>query len=512
MGVPWEALVNRAALVSLALIVAIASPARAANLAEWNVAAANAAVSNTIQVASTAAHVSADPVVAHGSLDPPYASASTFLYRNWPTGQTPDPTKYYEFEVTPQAGYSLQLASLSLAVASGSSGPATPTTGVFRVTASTNGFATPGIVIADETFAKNAMWDAFDLPLNALGTQNGPVTFRFYMYQVGGNAFSGVGSSTLFGNDGRNIVVNGSVFLTGQEPTCQADDTTLCIDGSPGDQRFQAKVDFMTEQGGKPHGAAKVIPLNSVGIPSGGIFWFTNPQNPEMLLKVLNACSANGFFWIFYAAGTNFALRIEVVDTVSGLTWVRENPDRTQAPPVADIRAIPCNAPSSPSPVLDRDAAMRLADELAAFDAARPPAAQTSTDLVPRVACIPNANTLCIDNQPGDRRFEVAVFFNTAQGGKPMGFGTAIPLGSLNVPSGGIFWFTNPENPEMLIKVLNGCPTNGHFWVFYAAGTNFALDVDVHDSVTGRSWTSVNPDLSQAPPVADILALPCNVP
>ena len=58
-----------------------------------------------------------------------------------------------------------------------------------------------------------------------------------------------------------------------------------------------------------------MIPLTSLGIPSGGIFWFTNPQNPEMLLKVLNACSVNGHYWIFYAAGTNFALRTEVVDT-----------------------------------------------------------------------------------------------------------------------------------------------------------------------------------------------------
>jgi hypothetical protein len=507
------ALLNRTALVSLALIAAIVTPARAAKLAEWNVNAANAAVANNVQVASTAAHVSAQPLVAHGSLDPPYASASTFLYRNWPTGQAPDPSKYYEFVIAPAAGYSLRLSSLALAVGSGSSGPATPITGLFQITASTNGFATPGILLATESFAKNAMWHAFDLDLHALGTQNGAVTFRFSMYQVGGNAFSGVGASTLFGNEGRNVVVNGSVFLQGQEPACQADETTLCIDGSPGDQRFQAKVDFQTEQGGKPHGAAKVIPLDSVGIPSGGIFWFTNPQNPEMLLKVLNACSTNGFFWIFYAAGTNFALRTEVVDTVSGLSWVRENADRTQAPPVADIRAIPCNAPSSPSTVIDRDTAMRLADELAAFAATAPQSsADALTDLEPRVACSPNANTLCIDNQPGDRRFEVSVFFNTAQGQKPMGFGIAIPLGSLDVPSGGIFWFTNPQNPEMMIKVLNGCPTNGHFWVFYAAGTNFALDVDVFDNVTGRSWTSINPDLRQAPPVADILALPCTVP
>src|SRR5262245_60476068 len=118
------ATLNRTALVSFALIAAIVTPARAAKLAEWNVNAANAAVANNVQVLSTAAHVSAQPLVAHGSLDPPYASASTFLYRNWPTGQAPDPSKYYEFVIAPAAGYSLQLSSLSLAVGSGSSGPA----------------------------------------------------------------------------------------------------------------------------------------------------------------------------------------------------------------------------------------------------------------------------------------------------------------------------------------------------------------------------------------------------
>jgi hypothetical protein len=49
-------LVRRIAFASFALIaVAITSPLLAVKLAEWNVATANAAVSNAVQIASTAA-------------------------------------------------------------------------------------------------------------------------------------------------------------------------------------------------------------------------------------------------------------------------------------------------------------------------------------------------------------------------------------------------------------------------------------------------------------------------
>ena len=168
---------KRVALVSFALVaVAITSPLRAVNLAEWSVANANASVSNTVQVASTAAHVTAQPVVSHGNLGTSYPQAGTFLYRNWPTGTSPDASKYYEFKIAPAPGYSLQLSSLAFAVGSGSSGPGTAVIGTFQLSASLNGFATPGTVIATETFPKDSMWHAFDLSLAALGVLNDEVT------------------------------------------------------------------------------------------------------------------------------------------------------------------------------------------------------------------------------------------------------------------------------------------------------------------------------------------------
>jgi hypothetical protein len=124
-------------------------------------------------------------------------------------------------------------------------------------------------------------------------------------------------------------------------------------------------------------------------------------------------------------------------------------------------------------------------------------------------SCAAGDTTLCIDQQPGDRRFEARVAYQTSQAGGRQGSGHAIPLASLGVARGGLFWFFGPDNPEMLLKVLDGCALNGHFWIFYSAGTNVGLTTTVRDTVTGSVWTRTNPDLRAAPPEQDTSALPC---
>jgi hypothetical protein len=62
----------------------------------------------------------------------------------------------------------------------------------------------------------------------------------------------------------------------------------------------------------------------------------------------------------------------------------------------------------------------------------------------------------------------------------------------------------------MLVKVLNGCSLGGHYWVFYAAGTNVGLTTTVTDTVTGNHKTYTNSIGVAAPPVQDTSALPCS--
>lgn len=121
--------------------------------------------------------------------------------------------------------------------------------------------------------------------------------------------------------------------------------------------------------------------------------------------------------------------------------------------------------------------------------------------------CVPGPTTLCIDNQPGDARFKVTVQYATALGGGQAGTATAQPLTGLGITKGGIMAFLNPANPEILVKVLNGCNSSGFFWVFYAATTTFGFNLTVEDTIAGGSVTYTNPDQNPAATVTDIRAL-----
>lgn len=124
-------------------------------------------------------------------------------------------------------------------------------------------------------------------------------------------------------------------------------------------------------------------------------------------------------------------------------------------------------------------------------------------------ACTPSDTVLCIDNNPGDQRFMITASYATSQSGGLSGNAHAIPLASLGVNQGGLFWFFARTNPEMLVKVLNGCATNNRFWVFFSAGTNVGFQVTVRDTVTGSQKTYINRDLNAAPPLQDTNAFPC---
>jgi len=123
--------------------------------------------------------------------------------------------------------------------------------------------------------------------------------------------------------------------------------------------------------------------------------------------------------------------------------------------------------------------------------------------------CAPSDTTLCIDDQPGDRRFRVEVAFQTSQGGGASGPGHAIPLASVGATHSGLVWFFSADNPELLIKILSGCGTNGFHWVFASAGTNVSVTITVTDTVTAAQKVYTNPDNHPMDPIQDNLAFAC---
>ena len=134
----------------------------------------------------------------------------------------------------------------------------------------------------------------------------------------------------------------------------------------------------------------------------------------------------------------------------------------------------------------------------------------TPPKIVPPTACAPSATTLCVSDKPGDARFRVEVDFFTDRNGGSSGQGRAIPLENLGVRRGGMFWFFSADNPELLVKVLDGCSQNGHFWVFWSAGTTVGRELRVTDTFTGVEAVYMNPDRQTAAPVADREAFVCD--
>ena len=52
-------------------------------------------------------------------------------------------------------------------------------------------------------------------------------------------------------------------------------------------------------------------------------------------------------------------------------------------------------------------------------------------------------------------------------------------------PETGHFWFFDPANIELLVKMLDGSDINGYYWVFLGSLTNVSFELTVSDLETG---------------------------
>jgi hypothetical protein len=75
------------------------------------------------------------------------------------------------------------------------------------------------------------------------------------------------------------------------------------------------------------------------GTGDSGLLYFFSPDNWEMLVKVLDGCAINGKVWVFAAATTNVAYRLEVEDRETGLVETYENPLGKPSVAITDIGA-----------------------------------------------------------------------------------------------------------------------------------------------------------------------------
>jgi len=114
--------------------------------------------------------------------------------------------------------------------------------------------------------------------------------------------------------------------------------------------------------------------------------------------------------------------------------------------------------------------------------------------------CVATATRLCLLQ----RRFAVEVSWTDYA--EHSGVGIGRPLTS----DSGLFWFFAPENLELLVKMVDGCSFNGHYWVFAAATTNVEYHLRVTESATGALRTFDNPLGTASPAFTAIDAFPCS--
>jgi photosystem II stability/assembly factor-like uncharacterized protein len=99
--------------------------------------------------------------------------------------------------------------------------------------------------------------------------------------------------------------------------------------------------------------------------------------------------------------------------------------------------------------------------------------------------CVAGPQALCL----AGGRFRATVRWTVPGVGAGSGAGVATALSD----DTGTFWFFAPDNLELVVKVVDGRPVNGHFWAFYGALTNTAYTLTITDLVTGAQQSYQNP-------------------
>lgn len=279
------------------------------------------------------------------------------------------------------------------------------------------------------------------------------------------------------------------------------------------DDRFQVSVHWSNPRDGSSGtGHGRRLARDS------GAFWFFTPDNLEVTVKILDGRAVNGRWWVFIASMTDLQFEVEIsraggpaktyVQTAGAnrnfidvnatfeegplpvsAPAIAVRPERpTPAHPVRLEVAVPDAAPDltftgkdyrqfvfayTPSPILP------------------PPQPSTATATVGPLA----PGVYAVDVRENSkhvfgRSFEVAepftqlylrddgeTYFNVYVNLDPPfnGVGKGVTLSY----ESGYFWFFDPDNIELTVKILDGRAVNGKFWVFIASMTTVPFTVEV---------------------------------
>lgn len=186
-------------------------------------------------------------------------------------------------------------------------------------------------------------------------------------------------------------------------------------------------------------------------------------------------------------SGTSFAAP-HVVATVALLLAAHPGASRGQLRRALEESALDRGAPGFDAlyghGVVQADAALGRLDEIVASEGE---------------GCVATPERLCLMQN----RFGVEVSWTNYQ--SVSGSGIARPLTS----DSGLFWFFSPANLELLVKMVDGCAFNGHYWVYAAATTDVEYHLRFTESASGAFRTFDNTLGTASPAFTSIEAFPC---
>jgi len=312
----------------------------------------------------------------------------------------------------------------------------------------------PAVAVDDGGNFLITWWDSGG-PGNALAqlynAAGEPLGFPFIAGEPG-NSIGALAASDGQGRWALSWSDQGQQLFARSFSVCPEDGAQLCLGGF----RYRVAVSWRDPRTGAT-GSGHAVPLTG----DTGAFWFFDQQNLELMVKVLDGRAVNGHFWVFYGALSDVEYTLTVTDVATGAQQAYHNLPHTLASR-ADTEAFAAGAPVPvPSPI--------------------PPRSTGDSN--------PCVDRLCV----GNGRFTVQVAWHDPRHGTT-GNGTAVPL----TDDTGAFWFFAPQNLELMIKVLDGRPVNGHFWVFFGSLSDVEYTLTVTDRTTGAVRTYHNPPYTLA--------------
>jgi plastocyanin len=260
------------------------------------------------------------------------------------------------------------------------------------------------------------------------------------------------------------------------EPAPCNPESALCL----GDGRFQVEAAWKSPDGSAGQGHPVALTSDS------GYFWFFDSSNVELVAKVLDGCGVNGHHWFFAGGLTNLEVSIAVTDLATGELKLYSNPAGTAFRPIVDVAAFENCSEGSPS-IVGRNPEQPLEGASVA-----PPIREDSAARSFEVGCTGSPTALCVRG-----RFQIEASWQTASGAVGPAF--AVPL----TADSGYFWFFEPSNVELIVKVLDACSFEKGNWFFAGGLTDVGVELRVTDTFTGEVKTYTNPVRTPFLPIQD---------